>query len=224
MRAGARSDRLKNKAGRGAYKVSEQRIDARGLACPKPVLLAREAMAGAAAGMVRLVVDNASVAENVRRMAESQGWTAVSSAKGEYVEVVLERPKAAATAVPAEVPAACAPGTRTPALAVLIASDQVGAGDERLGRILMRSFVKTLRDIAPRPQKVIFMNAGVRLTTEGSELLDDIAALAGAGVEVLSCGTCLDYFNLKDKLRVGRVSNMFEITSALASADRVLRP
>jgi selenium metabolism protein YedF len=107
---------------------------------------------------------------------------------------------------------------------VLIASDRLGSGSDDLGWVIMRVFVKTLHDVTPRPDAIILLNAGVKLATEGSELIGPLSELARDGSEVLACGTCLDYFELRDQLRVGRVTNMLEIVTKLSTADRVIRP
>jgi selenium metabolism protein YedF len=107
---------------------------------------------------------------------------------------------------------------------LLVANDEFGHGSSELGGILMRSFLKTVSGSEPKPGWAIFMNAGVKLTTEGSELLDEIRALEDAGVRVLSCGTCLDYFHLKDKLKVGKITNMQDTVTTLMTADWVVRP
>jgi selenium metabolism protein YedF len=107
---------------------------------------------------------------------------------------------------------------------VLFASDRIGDGPEELGRVLARSFVKTLREQGPLPWRMVFLNAGVALTTEGSVVADDLRAMEAAGAEVLSCGTCLDYFHAKEKLQVGRISNMREIVETITQAGHLLRP
>jgi selenium metabolism protein YedF len=109
-------------------------------------------------------------------------------------------------------------------LAVLIASELLGHGPEELGRLLMRSFLKTWLDVAPAPWRMLFINTGVRLALDDSPVLDDLRALEEAGVELLACGTCLDYFRAKPRLRAGRVSNMLEIVNSLTSASRIVRP
>ena len=114
-------------------------------------------------------------------------------------------------------------GPRDP-FVVLFASDRVGEGPEELGRVLARSFVKTLREQGPLPWRLVFLNAGIALTTEGSPVVEDLRAMEAAGAEVLSCGTCLDYFHAKEKLLVGRVSNMREIVETLSQAGRLVRP
>lgn len=108
-------------------------------------------------------------------------------------------------------------------LVILFASNTLGEDDKDLGGILMRSYIKTLQEVEPNPRTMVFVNSGVRLACEGSELLDGLQSLADAGTSLLSCGTCLDYFNLKDKLRVGKVSNMHEIATELSNADRLVR-
>jgi len=109
-------------------------------------------------------------------------------------------------------------------ITIYIASDTMGFGDNELGRILIRSFIKVVKDMDPRPSCLIFVNRGVFLTTEGSDLIDDIKAIEASGAKVLSCGTCLDFFNRKDKVKVGIVSNMHDITDALMNSTKVIRP
>ena len=87
----------------------------------------------------------------------------------------------------------------------------------------MRSFLHTLAEAGPKPAKIIFINSGVKLTSEGSEVLEDIRSLSLRGMEVLSCGTCLDYFGLKEKIGVGRISNMYEILDSLCRAGKILK-
>jgi selenium metabolism protein YedF len=107
---------------------------------------------------------------------------------------------------------------------VLVDGTTVGRGDDLLGAVLMKSFLHTLKEIAPLPWRLIFINAGVKLATEGSDLLTVLNELEGRGVEVLSCGTCLDFFNLKEKLVAGKVTNMYDIVSSLVAASNVVRP
>jgi len=107
---------------------------------------------------------------------------------------------------------------------VLLASDGIGSGSDDLGRILMRSFLKTLKDAPSRPDVIILLNAGVKLVAEGSDLLDDLRALKALGVDLAACGTCLDFFHLKEKVRAGRVTNMSEIVATLMAAERIVRP
>src|SRR3974390_2026213 len=98
-------------------------------------------------------------------------------------------------------------------------SDAIGSGNDELGRLLMRNLLKALLDSPPLPERMVFLNSGVRLTTEGSPVLESLKEFENQGVEILSCGTCLDYFSLKDKLMVGKVTNMFDIISSLQTFD-----
>jgi selenium metabolism protein YedF len=107
-------------------------------------------------------------------------------------------------------------------LVVFIDTDSLGRGSEELGRILMRSFLQTLEQSEVQPKKVILINSGVKLACEGSDVLEDLQELAGKGAEILSCGTCLDYFAIKKKLMVGKVSNMYEILNSVAQAGKVI--
>lgn len=106
---------------------------------------------------------------------------------------------------------------------VLITGSRFGSGDEQLGEILMKAFLNTLWDSEPRPEMIIFINDGVRLTTTGSEVLDALKLLEQAGVELLSCGTCLDYYNLREKLEVGQVTNMKATVNSLLASEKVIR-
>jgi selenium metabolism protein YedF len=123
-------------------------------------------------------------------------------------------------------PDSAAPGKpgAAPHIVLFLTSDRMGDGPDELGRILMRSFLKTCKELPSPPWRAIFVNSGIALTTEGSPVLDDLHALEERGTEVLSCGTCLDYFQAKEKVRAGRVSTMAEIVQSLTAADQVLRP
>jgi selenium metabolism protein YedF len=107
---------------------------------------------------------------------------------------------------------------------VLIDGATVGRGDDVLGAVLMKSFLHTLKEISPRPWRLIFINAGVKLAAEGSDLANVLSELESLGIEILSCGICLDFFKLKEKLRAGKVTNMYEIVSSLVAATNVIRP
>ena len=204
--------------------MEEKHVDARGLSCPQPVVLARKAILQGGAEQVHVVVDNNVAAENVQRMAKSQGWNAALEKTGEEVRITLTKgAEAAATTADQPISSRQSPA-ETPTVVVLVSSNLFGSGEEELGKILMRAFIKTLNDLDPLPGRVIFANSGVRLTTEGSDLIDDLRALESEGVEINSCGTCLDYYGLLDSLRVGTASNMYEIASALVEADRLVRP
>ena len=116
----------------------------------------------------------------------------------------------------------CAVPARGPVV-VAIGSAEMGNGDPKLGKILMKSFLYSLTQLDALPQTVLFFNGGVRMTTEGSESIEDLKALEAQGVEILSCGTCLDFYGLKDKLRVGGITNMYVIAQTMAEAGNVVK-
>lgn len=198
-------------------------IDARGKVCPQPVVMTKHALASLEEGSLTVIVDNPISCENVERFARSQGCNVEVGQRDEgYVlEIVKGYPcemKPEEGVKAANLPAA------EQHVVVYIAADHMGAGNEELGRMLMRAFLKTLKEVTPRPKKLIFVNSGVKLTLASSDAIESIKELEDLDIEILSCGTCLDYFHLKDKLRVGLVSNMFDIVSSLMEAEKVIRP
>jgi selenium metabolism protein YedF len=193
-------------------------VDARGQACPQPVILTRKAMAGAES--VTTIVDNEISRHNVARMAEKQGWQAQVESKSDGIYLHLTR-GAAASQQPAAPQTAVAPWGGP--MVVLIGAETLGQGDDELGRLLMRTFLHTLGESKPLPDTLIFLNGGVKLVTVGSPVADDLKALSDAGVEILACGTCLGHFGLKERVAVGEVSNMYTIVEHLNNASKILR-
>jgi selenium metabolism protein YedF len=215
--------------------MAEDALDLRGKACPIPVVETRKhLLAQRGATRVEVWVDNTAAAENVSRMARSLGYAPkVDAETAERIVLVLEREgsaaqnKAATNTSGAQTEDASAPqeaACRIPEkVVVLVGAERMGRGDAALGEILMRAFLQTVKELVPRPKVLIFLNGGVRLTTKGSKVLAPLRELAEAGVEVLSCGTCLDFFDLQEALAVGAASNMFEIASHLVTADRLVQ-
>jgi selenium metabolism protein YedF len=193
-------------------------IDCRGKACPQPVITAKQALDQLKEGEIVLVVDNPGSSENVERFARSQGCSVqVVKKEGDYY-LRLGKPRSG------EATAFLQEGQKARKTVAYISSQFLGVGDDALGAILMRAFLKTLLEMENKPDPLIFINSGVKLTSEGSEVLESLRALAGGGVGILSCGTCLDFYGLKEKLRVGIVSNMYDIARSLLEADTIIRP
>ena len=107
---------------------------------------------------------------------------------------------------------------------VAITSDAMGAGDDTLGKKLMKAFIYSLTQLDELPKTIVFYNGGAHLTCEGSASLEDLKGLAGAGVEILTCGTCTDFYGITDKLQVGEITNMYVIAQKLMGASHVVRP
>ena len=198
-----------------------KRIDARGLACPKPVVMTKNALEEMEAGIIEVLVDNKPAVENVSRFARNSGCEVKVQEEGKNFIVEVTKRESSEVSKE-EIVCRVEPQKTGKGIAILIASDTIGRGSNELGAILMRALFPTLLEASPRPRKLIFMNNGAKLTVEGSIYLDDISKLEKEGIEVFVCGTCLDFFHLKDKVRVGKISNFFEITQTLVEADKVI--
>lgn len=204
--------------------MAEKHVDARGLACPQPVVLTRKALLEEGVDQVRVVVNSQVPAENIQRLARSLGWEPQVEQQDDEIHLILTRADTEASQTATQPEAATVTLADQPQVVVFVTSNLFGVGDEKLGQILMKAFIKTLKELDRQPAKVIFANSGVQLTTEGSDLIDELRALETAGTAIVSCGTCLDYYGLLDSLQVGVASNMYEIASALVEADRIVRP
>jgi selenium metabolism protein YedF len=193
-----------------------KQIDARGLACPAPVLQARAAVENECAAEVQVVVDNDPARQNVQRFLESKGFqTTVQPSGADFV--VIGRAGSAA----APQPAAVAPEAHKKVM-VLCATDRLGYGDDALGLKLMVNFIKTLKEMGPELWRLVFVNNGVKLTIGGSAVLTELQAYQKEGLEILVCGTCLEHFNLLDQKQVGETTNMLDIVTAMQLADKVI--
>ena len=202
--------------------MEKKTVDAKGRACPQPVLMTKRELDSMEEGRLAVVVDNPTSRDNVERFARSQGCDVKVETRGEtYTLNILKGKPSQVTKRPTR--DELEPSSE-PHVVVYLGGDCMGSGDETLGRLLIRAFLKTLKDIVPKPRKLIFVNSGVKLTTQGSDVIESIKELEASGVAVLSCGTCLDFYHLKGRLKVGVVSNMFDIASSLLEADRIIRP
>lgn len=196
-------------------------VNAIGLSCPQPVILAKEAIEKNE--KVKVVVDNEAALENVRRLGSILGCDVVSEAKGGGVfEISLYR-KAKRTLPLQEFRAKCETSSASIGHFVIVCGeDKMGRGNAELGTVLIRTFLHTLCQQKDKPDIMIFYNTGVKLTLQGADTLEDLKELAIAGVEILVCGTCLNFFGVKENLGVGVVSNMYDITEITSNAGRLL--
>jgi selenium metabolism protein YedF len=192
-------------------------VDCRGLACPQPVIQSKKAMAESE--QATTIVDNETAVQNVSRMADKEGYAVTVERKADGIYLSLSKSQPGGQTMPTASPA---PSEAQGATVLLIASDSVGRGDDELGGILIRSFLHTLNEVEPLPGTIVFLNAGVKLTMEGSSVLEDLASLTEKGVQILACGTCLGHFGLKGKVAVGEVSNMYTIAETLLGAGKVV--
>jgi selenium metabolism protein YedF len=190
-------------------------LDARGLPCPQPVILARKALAEGGFDTLEITVDDAASRENLLKFgayAKCQVEEVTSEGTVTTLRMTPQGVYVPGTA-PAPAPLA-APGAAW-AATILITADGIGQGDPDLARLLMRGFLYTLTEAERLPQRVIFMNSGVKLAVAGSDSLANLNKLGERGVEVLSCGTCLESYGLTATLAVGGITNMYEIAGHL---------
>ena len=204
----------------------ERTIDCMGMACPLPVINAKKAIeAFAEDGTLHILVDNETAVQNLTRLGEHNGFTVNSAQHGEKaftVTMAVKASAAKAAAVPAEAMTCAVPakGGRV----VVLSADTMGIGDEKLGKKLMKAFIFALTSQDSLPDKVICYNRGAFLTTEDQDTVKDLKKLEDAGVTVMTCGTCLDFYGLKEALKVGIVSNMYDIVEAQMGASLIIRP
>jgi len=201
-------------------------LDCRGLACPQPVLKAKALLDGIEHGAVEVLVDNEAAESNLARFGKSQGCTVEIRVSGDTRHITLGKgpPSEAAEAAKVRAPEDYRCDLPGAGLVYVFPADTMGRGNDALGGVLMRAYVKTLKNLSPLPAKLFFYNSGVKITATESDLIVPLRELADLGVEVYSCGTCLDFFNLKDGVLVGQVTNMFEIMEAMAQAAKVISP
>jgi selenium metabolism protein YedF len=196
-------------------------VDARGLPCPQPVIRTRKAMEEN--DVVTTIVDNETAQKNVARMAAKSGATVEVEKRDDGIYLHITRQIEAVEGAATEEPATSAVGP----LVLVVSSEYMGRGEhDELGHILIRGFFHTLGEVEPLPDTLIFFNSGVKLVIEDSPVIEDLQVLDEEGVEILACGTCLEYYYLKDEVAVGVVSNMYTIAETLLQAGKVvsLRP
>ena len=204
--------------------MAEKLVDARGLLCPRPLIMVKKALTGAEPGAtLEIMIDNATAHENVMRFLQDFGCRATCSENAGVFTISAEVIKSATTSLRAEDYCSPAAGNSGPYVLALSRS-VMGSGSDELGRILMQACVNSLKETSPAPAVILFYNAGVTLACEGSPVLGAMKELEAAGAKMLVCGTCLDYFELKPKLQVGLVSNMYDIMQTVASAGKVFAP
>ena len=196
-------------------------LDCRGLACPGPVIQVKKSLEKTpAGGSFSIDLDSEVSKDNVRRFAEGRGAQVTFQERADgSTRLTIKAPLDTETRLRQGYDAAGA-GKRPPV--IFIAGDTVGSGDDKLGRILMEGFINTLLEQDRLPDQILFMNSGVKLTVQGSVVLDTLQKLTDRGCEILVCGTCLEFFSLMEKVSVGTVSNMFDIQGALLKTVSVI--
>lgn len=192
-------------------------IDAKGKACPMPVIMAKKEI-DSGIKFFLVEVDNKIAVENLKKLAKSQGFeTSVEEINGvfkvnfangcEECQDILDKIEG-----------------KTPLgdWSVFVGKDIIGAGDENLGKSLMKMFFYTLSEDNNLPKSILFMNSGVKVATLNEQAIEHLKVLENKGVDILVCGTCLNFYGLENELAVGRISNMYDITNAMKTAAKVI--
>ena len=203
-------------------------VNALGDACPIPVVKTKNAIKElGGAGVVETLVDNEIAVQNLTKMANVKGYGVSSEQLGPKEYKVTMTIGEQENITEEEEPAyeACqVPEPKKKNVVVQISADHMGEGGEKLGRNLLKGFLYAISQQDTLPATILFYNGGAHITCEGSDSLEDLKAMAEEGVEILTCGTCLDFFGLKEKLAVGEVTNMYVIAEKLSGADLIIRP
>ena len=205
------------------------KVDAMGDQCPIPVIKTKKALKEITeTTLVEVHVDNEIAVQNLSKMAKQKNLEYKCDKLEEQHYIIKINAEAEGVSIQQKAPAEndkeiCYPDRKSNTVVVL-SSNQMGNGSEELGQILMKGFIFALTELDELPSTVLLYNSGVKLSTEGSNSIEDLKTLQAQGVEILSCGTCLNYYDLTEKLQVGDVTNMYFILEKMAQADKIIRP
>lgn len=189
------------------------KVDAIGQVCPVPIIMTKNALKDIEEGQVEVSVDNRISLENLQKMSKEMGYDYTVEESGDIFKIVINKMRESIELRESE-----------ENTVVVIDSLHMGKGDAELGRILMKGFIYTLSEMEELPKTILFYNEGVKLAIDGAESLQDLKSLEKRGVEILSCGTCLNFYGITEKLRVGSVTNMYTILERQMKATRVIKP
>ena len=205
------------------------KVDAMGDQCPIPVIKTKKALKEITeTTLVEVHVDNEIAVQNLSKMAKQKNLEYKCEKLEEQHYIIKINAEAEGVSIQQKAPAEndkeiCYPDRKSNTVVVL-SSNQMGNGSEELGQILMKGFIFALTELDELPSTVLLYNSGVKLSTEGSNSIEDLKTLQAQGVEILSCGTCLNYYDLTEKLQVGDVTNMYFILEKMSQADKIIRP
>lgn len=207
----------------------EKAVDARGMACPLPVVNAKKAAEEMHAGdVLTVLVDNEIAVQNLQKFANHRGYQ-VSGEKLAENEYAVKMQITSGEMQPAQEAdekeeISCTPDTKKKGMVVVLSANVMGTGEEKLGKALMKAFVFALTRQDVLPETILCYNTGAYLTCEGADTLEDLKSLEAEGVNIMTCGTCLDFYGMKEKLAVGSVTNMYEIVETMENAGKLIRP
>ena len=199
-------------------------IDAMKKACPIPVVEAKKALVDRGEDSILIKVDNFVAVQNLEKLANNYeySFSYVENAKDSYdvsisKEGGLPQDSKAIDKVSETVGESSSNG-----VAVFISRNTMGEGSEELGKILIKGFIYSLTELSAPPKCVVFFNSGAFLTSDDANTIDDLKKLEEKGTEILTCGTCINFYGLQDKLAVGKIANMYEITERMAAPGNII--
>jgi selenium metabolism protein YedF len=190
-------------------------VDARGLACPQPVIKTKKELDNIKSGVVITVVDNEIAKENILKLAKSMNCDVFHNKKDELFYIEIKKGEEDIVIKEISKPDI---DDRT----IYISSDKMGTGNDELGQVLIKGFIYTLTEVKPYPKNIIFVNSGVKLATVNEATVENLKILEDYGVNIMSCGTCLDYYDLKGKLQVGSITNMYNIVEIFTNSQNTI--
>ncbi|MBN3347846.1 sulfurtransferase-like selenium metabolism protein YedF [Clostridium botulinum] len=188
-------------------------IDCKGLKCPQPVINTKKYFDSIEEGQATTIVDNEVAKNNIIKLAEKNGFKSEVEEKDSLYYITMAKEHCVAYE---------AILSNEKKLVMVISKNVLGGGDDKLGTALMKSYLYALSESDNLPSHLLFLNGGVKLTIEDSECLESIQSLKDKGVTILSCGTCLDFYGIKSKLKVGEITNMYTIVEEMTSADNTI--
>lgn len=193
------------------------KVDAIGDKCPVPVIKTKNALKDIQEGILEVLVDNPISMENVEKMCieKKLAYSVVKDGEIYKISITKTNEKVEATEEKKE----DSNGT-----VVVIEADEMGKGDSRLGKTLMKAFVYTLTELETLPETIILYNRGVFLAAEGSESVEDLEKLVSMGVNIVSCGACVNFYELTEKIKVGTITNMYNILNLQMKSKRIIKP
>lgn len=193
----------------------KKQIDVRGIACPGPVIETKKALENLEKGLVEVTVDNEVSACNVEKLAKGLGYPVTVEPKENLYRISITKGEVKAEDLIAKV-------ETVENIVLFLGNHTIGGGDETLGKLLLKNYLYTLTESTPKPKKILLMNSGVKTAIEGADPLKSLLILEEQGIEILVCGTCLDYYGIKEELKVGRISNMYDISEAMLNAQKII--
>jgi len=186
------------------------KVDATGLTCPMPIIKTKKALKGIESGRVEVIIDNETSKENLEKMAKEMGFASKTVREESIWKVTIDKVESLSKETVKEVKSV-----------VVVASDRMGEGDEELGKTLLKGFIYTFTEMEVLPKTILFYNAGAKVTAVGSESVEDLRELEERGVEILTCGACVNYYGLE--VGAGSVTNMYSIIEKQMDAERIIK-